>query len=348
MSQDVLVSHLTEVVLDPDHQMVVPQVCACCLGPSDSEHKVRVSFVPKDKGIPQVVSFPLCYACEDHERAYRRKQLWVALATAAIVSGCGYAMGLYAQGRLIRALGLALLGCSFVAKFLSRQFPLQHLDDEHGSHIGFVRVMPSDFRGKKVHFQFTNPQYARQFAEANGAEVGTATGVPVDRHYVAAGQGAFQVGFIAMALTVMAVWGVPSLARALKVSLPAPPRAAATKETADDEKRAELKKRIDLLKDEIDGMEDQIEVLDKKLRQTDELLSVHKARMDSAPRHPSLSVVHQGQVAMYNLLVDEFNQTKDQHDSLYRKYEQKIEEHNKLVDEYNALGSGWRWFPFSR
>ncbi len=148
-----------------------PSKCNCCLGYFEGRETVSASFKEWNTTHTRSFDFPICNKCRSHRNDLFVKQ-W-SLVAFCVIGSWIFSGTVF---RLVPSISFwNLFFSSSVASFIILYlgnvfFPFKGAGDSHGSCAGSVKMVRADKSGTAI-FEFSNRDYANQFAIANGSTV---------------------------------------------------------------------------------------------------------------------------------------------------------------------------------
>lgn len=152
-----------------DTQMRIPQLCTCCLSPTDSSERLHFvntkrTLVTRDKTYT-FLNMPLCPSCKQHRKELTHKK-YLAIILSILA---GFLVFISLDQQLNLWLRLWLFVSFTLAGFFvfDKYFPLSRLDKKHATHGPSVAFAHVDTRHNLAILNFANKEYTKLLCNAN-------------------------------------------------------------------------------------------------------------------------------------------------------------------------------------
>ena len=150
---------------------VVPERCTCCLEHAEDKEMTSHTFSEGNVKHTRSFEFPICKKCKAHRTSLQIKQ-WFLIGLSLCGSWAWSSMMFQATPSIsFESLFMSSSIACFIIYFIGNVFlPFKKIDDKHGGSERSVKMVSASKIGLTL-FEFSNLNYANQFAFSNGSKV---------------------------------------------------------------------------------------------------------------------------------------------------------------------------------
>ena len=336
---------------------VVPQACACCLGPAETAQPVSYSW-EETRGLQRYqgsigFAFPLCRACQSHQKELGKQRVLLVLLAGGLSLGLSALVGLSTDG--LAFVPFVLVGClssAILLALLSGVIRVRPLGDKHADRGPVVAIETAS--EAQTTFRFLSPFYADAFADANEVSMHAGRAPKYSRGgYLLSGRSALQVvawlsiaaligHSVIYAVTTEEASSSPGHARPSRPTSPSRRRSGAggRRTTGPTSGRSLLASQIEQGRTRVRRMEEELADMVAKLSAMRSRLDSLKDDIKRHERRGDLDLrvdmaAYRKALSNHNELVTQHNHLLAKHGLEYTSYKAELEQLNGMIQRHN-------------